>query len=444
MNKKINLLDKILLIIYNMLFLLVPVCLNFHGISYSKILFIYSICIFLYIIFVKKFKIKLLFKNKIFKFILIGYFSLMLIISLSIVINSIDAEKVIISNFYEILRIILYYLIFVNYYCLLNKDNFKVFNLSLIILIIFNIILSFFQFYNLFGLNELYIKTIAPTQYRTLVNGYKWPRAVGLVGNPNVMGFLMTLFSIYILFLILKDYKKWYYYIIYSFVVICVFLTASRTSYISLIMGNFVLLFLSILKIKKIKFTKIVLICLVFLSFHGLLVLTLPNSYTWRIKEIINYKNATSWQKRVDNNKEFIYELENIDKKNDVDVNEDNKKDFDNIDIEGNVSSKKYTLLIGNGPDKMMEYHKNYFDNEWFMFIFRYGIIGLMAYLFMVCVPLVYFKKDKDFNYCIYISLLVANFIYMIAAGSFHSYVLFGITIIFMVLSLKYNKIRTS
>ena len=435
------LLDKILLVIYNILFLLVPVDLNIFGVSYSKLLFAYSLVIFLYLKFYKKGNVKKLFSsNKTFKFISIGFFVFFLSVITSIIINSIIDKNINISNFYEILRVVLYYLIFFNFYNLLNKKNLKTFNISMIVLIFFNVILAFFQFHNIFGLNELYVKYIASTQYETLINGYKWPRAVALAGNPNVLGFLLTLFSIYILFVISKNYKKFYYYIIYLLILISVFLSASRTSYIALVFSNVVYIFLLFFKFKKKDIFKTFSICTLFLILHVLILFLLPNSYTWRIKTIINFQNESSWQKREDMNQEFIENIKNS--QTDNNNNNNNNDNDDDSNLENNIEdyTKKnnvITFIIGNGPDKDKNKHEGYFDNEWFKIFFNYGFLGILSYLFMMILPIFTIKKNRNFNYSLYVAIIIANFIYMLTSASYHSYLLFGITMILFSLSLK-------
>ena len=319
-------------------------------------------------------------------------------------------------------------------------------------MILLSILISFFQFHNLFNLNELYIRYVAPTQYETLINGYKWPRAVALAGNPNVLGFLMTLASIYVLYLLIKNYKKWYLYIIYALIIICVFLTASRTSYISLIVGNGILIFLTFFKLKKECIIKMFLVGFIFLVFHIVLILALPNSYTWRIKTIIDYKNETSWQKRLDMNEEFLDEIKNEHddnrNNNEIDNIEENKSEQDDYNVTNNIeenqdtgktTSKKsvFSLIIGHGPDKYKNKHKGYFDNEWLMIFFHYGFFGVIAYLFMTIYPLCSIKENKIFNYSLYIAVIVANYIYMITASSFNSYLLFGFVSILMSISMN-------
>ena len=48
-----------------------------------------------------------------------------------------------------------------------------------------------------------YIFIIAPTQFKTLVGGYSWPRVVGLSNNPNVYAVIVSIglligFSLYL------------------------------------------------------------------------------------------------------------------------------------------------------------------------------------------------------------------------------------------------------
>ena len=445
-------LDKILIIIYNLIILVLPYDLKLSFFTYPKILFIYSLVILIYLICRKKLNIKELLKDKTFKNLTIGYLVFFIIISISTITNFIVDKKFVLSNFFEILRIIEYYLIFINYYILINKDTKKSFNISLIFLILLSILISFFQFHNLFNLNELYIRFVAPTQYETLINGYKWPRAVALAGNPNVLGFLMTLASIYVLYLLIKNYKKWYLYIIYALIIICVFLTASRTSYISLILGNGILIFLTFFKLKKECIIKMFLVGFIFLVFHIVLILALPNSYTWRIKTIIDYKNETSWQKRLDMNEEFLDEIKNEHddnrNNNEIDNIEENKSEQDDYNVTNNIeenqdtgktTSKKsvFSLIIGHGPDKYKNKHKGYFDNEWLMIFFHYGFFGVIAYLFMTIYPLCSIKENKIFNYSLYIAVIVANYIYMITASSFNSYLLFGFVSILMSISMN-------
>ena len=165
--------------------------------------------------------------------------------------------------------------------------------------------MHFFQFHNIFGLNELYVKVIVPTQFETLVNGYKYPRAVALIGNPNEFGIYMSLGAIYMLYLIIKN-NKYSYLILYLMFTFGVYLSSSRTAYISLIFGSGILIILHYFKFTKKEIFNTFKYGIVILLLHSMFFFLLPNIYTWRIKNIFNIDNQTSWQNRLDKNKELL------------------------------------------------------------------------------------------------------------------------------------------
>ena len=395
--------DKILLITYNILLLLLPVTLNFYGVTYSKIIFGYSIFVFLYLKVTKRIS-KNIFNNKTFKYLSMGFFAFFVVIVLSFLVNKFINANFGISRVFEVMRILEYYLVLMNYFILLKKETFRGFKISLLIIVFLNIILSFFQYYNLFGLNELYIKKIAPTQYMTLVNEYPWPRSVGLTGNPNVLGFLMTLLSVYFLYFILQEPKKWYNYIPYFLIVIVLYQSSSRTSYITLVMSNACLAGLYFLKFNKKDIIKTILISLSLVIIHISLLFILPDSYTWRIKTLLDFRNQNSYENRMKKNRENLL---------------------------------KYML---EDEEIVEDEDSNIFDNEWIMMLFRYSIVGIIVFITMMIIPIKTIKENKEFSYSIYISLVIATFVYMLVAASFHSYLLFNITMVFTAISLKINQ----
>ncbi len=425
--------SNLIIVIYNFLILLLPYSLNFKGLTYSKILFAYSILVLIYLIIKKEINFKL-FKNKTLKYLTIGFFSFLSIVSFSTLLNGFFNQKMYFTNLLEMLRVVEYYLVILNYYVLLKKDR-KIFNSSLITFLLFNVGLAFFQFHNLFHLNEYYIKLIAPTQYETLVNNYPFPRAVALAGNPNVLGFLMALASVYILYLIINNYKKWYYYIIYTLIIITVFLSCSRTSYITLIGGNGLLILLTFFKFSKKDILKTIGIGGLFLVFQILLIFSLPEKYTWRIKGLVDFKNASSWQERVENNKEFISDLKGD--KEEIPELDDNIENPSLNNKNKTVSHPLFNFIFGNGPDKLKEKHKDYFDNEWFMMIFNYGLVGTILFAFMLLFPCFSIKSNKYFKWKLYLTVIIMNFVYMIAAASYNCYLLFLFTSILIAYTLE-------
>ena len=136
--------------------------MKFNVISYSKILFLLSLLIFVYNLFKNKNTISELFKTKLIKGITLGFGIFMFFVAISTIINSFFNKLLIFSDFFEIARVLQYYLIFINYYLLFYKNNNTKFfnNIILVILLILGII-GVSQYFNLGGLNEHYVKIIA-------------------------------------------------------------------------------------------------------------------------------------------------------------------------------------------------------------------------------------------------------------------------------------------
>ncbi len=421
--------NNLIIVLYNLLILLLPYNLNYLGLSYSKILFLFSIIIYIYLILKKRIN-KDIFKNKVFKYISIGFFILFVTISFSTCINAIFDKKIILSNFFEILRVIEYYTILTNYYILLSdKKSFKYFNISFICILLFNFIIAFLQFHNIFGLNELYVKFIAPTQFDTLVNGYKYPRAVALIGNPNEFGMYMSFGAIYMLYLNIKS-NKYLYLILYLMFTFGVYLASSRTSYLSLILGSGMLIIFHYFKFTKVGILNTFKYGFLILLLQIILFFSLPDIYSWRIKTILNINNQVSWQERLDKNKDFFDSLNDSD---------DNEAIID--DTEENISSQKeikeLTFLIGNGPDKLKEKHFDFFDNEWLKIFFNYGILGILAYISLFILPIVSIIKKSSFDYGLYGSLVLSSFIYMITLAIYNNSLLFSILCILIAISFN-------
>ena len=175
---------KILFILYTLVLLLIPITIKWYFFTYSKLIFTLSFIIFL-IILITDYKYLLsIIKSKNIKIFLLPYCSFAIFVLGSTVFNSIVNDEWIWSNFFEFLRVIEYMLIFINYYYFFSSDrsNSNLFIKLLLIILTIMSLVGIMQYFNLFSLNEYYIKYIAPTQYVTLVNNYPFPRIVCLVG----------------------------------------------------------------------------------------------------------------------------------------------------------------------------------------------------------------------------------------------------------------------
>ena len=90
------------------------------------------------------------------------------------------------------------------------------------------------QFFDLGSLNAIYVPIVAPTQFHTLVGGYAWPRPVGMIGNPNELGFVFVLLGLSGVILRLVDKNARKGWLVVSLIMfLCAALTLSRSSIIS-------------------------------------------------------------------------------------------------------------------------------------------------------------------------------------------------------------------
>jgi hypothetical protein len=96
------------------------------------------------------------------------------------------------------------------------------------------------QYFDLFGLNERYVKFVAPTQYLSLMGGYPSPRPVGMVGNPNELGFLFALAGLCSAYLFIFGRKRRSYAIWLVAQIGMVGLSGSRSAVAALGVGLFV------------------------------------------------------------------------------------------------------------------------------------------------------------------------------------------------------------
>jgi O-antigen ligase len=93
------------------------------------------------------------------------------------------------------------------------------------------------QYFNLFGLNELYVRAIAPTAFESLVGGYPFPRPVGLIGNPNELGFIFVVSSLITIDLLVSHRFRVRWLVAFGIQVGALVLTLSRTSLAAFLIG---------------------------------------------------------------------------------------------------------------------------------------------------------------------------------------------------------------
>ena len=171
--------------------------------------------------------------------------------------------------------------------------------------------------------------------------------------------------------------------------------------------------------------------------------------------ELININEIDSWQERVESNKEYwdVYN-DNIVVDNNISVgnnenvtNSNNNSSNDNHDsenqpeVKNNLWIKNYiNKILGHGPDKLGNKHAVVFDNEWIMFLFRYGYIGLVCFIGMLLIPVLYYKVLDKKDWALYIALTIMIFIYMIPAASYHCDILFAFYLVLSAYCLTSKK----
>lgn len=372
--------DKIILIIL-VLFMILPSNTSILNISIFKIETIVLCIITAYIFFTKNIKFKEIIKNK---FIICN-----LIFAVSIALSiTVNYKNILFNDLYEVIKYIVYPMITLIIIATCdNKEKYnlilKTISISMIITCIWGII----QYFNPFSINELYIKEFAPTQYETLINDYPAPRIIGIKTNPSVYGLLVTM-GIYFNILYYPRAKSKFIAIIS--IVLCftnLMMTLTRTIQIAFIIS--IVVYVTITTLQKKGWKKSVIYTLTIIVALILLFLILPKELTWRLRQIIDFQNASSWVGRVEKWKNY-YEL------------------------------IKHNLLFGIGPIKNHVSELGYIDSEWIQNILQYGAVGFGVYVAMLMSPIFIWWTNKNNKELIrhYIPILVMIIINNISISS--------------------------
>lgn len=333
---------------------------------------------------------------------------------LSIVNGDLNGYTVVLNDIFELYKIFVYILTFVVVINLITKDDEKIKVLrSLNIYIMISNLISFTQYFNFLNLNVKYIKYVAPGQQKALMPGYTWPRVVGLTNNPNVYAYIVVIGLVLSMGLFLYTKNKFYMVsMVTNF--ISLLMTRSRTGVIMFVVSFAIIaIFYIIQEIIKGKISVkdkgkwmvgigagLVLFLMVFLFI-------LPESLTWRIKELFNLGSSNSWQRRLENWDEYLQYF------------------FKNP-------------FIGTGPVKSIDY-QNYPDNEWLLLLKRYGVIGSFYFMFMFLIPIAlnWNRLKRSLTGKIFISITIGSFVYMIPAIAYHSFQLMSVLMILAGLGLS-------
>ncbi len=248
------------------------------------------------------------------------------------------------------------------------------------------------QYFNFYSINELYVRTIAPTQYRSLVDGYPSPRVIGITANPNYYALFAGVAGV-ISFRKFLDDKKYLYLIATGFFFIIVNMTKSRSGFI--FFGLAILCLFIIRSWRKIRvsladmnrpeirreiyqilvrITVVILLLAAFVRFG-------PESLTWRLKHGMDILNDASFMTRV---RRWVKYYRQFDLPN----------------------------FFGVGPTKSISMSFQV-DNEWLILLKEFGVIGIFYIILLFIVPMI---RCNSYYKDIYFAVISAGAVFMMTS----------------------------
>lgn len=337
------------------------------------------------------------------------YLGFVFVIVASILMGSIKGIRVLANDFFEMFKIINYLGLYLLASDVIKSEEDKKRLVDFMILCILgSVIVAFQQYFNLFNLNEVYVAKIAPTQYITLVNNYPFPRVIGLTRNSNIYAVMTSIGAItaWATFLVNRDKKRLLMLFVF---IIATLMTLSRSGFIFLLSGLAMISIFYVFRINETylnnfklltrqeKTKKVILYSGVFILMLFIVYKLLPQELTWRLVSGLNIKDDVSFQYRLLNWGEH----------------------FDYF---------RASPIFGVGPIKSIQF-ASFVDNEWLLFLRRYGIVGTLYIITTFVIPFI-ISEDKFFKY-VYLSILIAAALYMIPSILYNSFRPMSLIIVF-------------
>lgn len=354
-------------------------------------------------------------KNPMYKW----FFLFGLAILLSMAYGAIAKEcPVIARDFWEFGKLLEYFLIFALVANLdISPNEIRHYYKIALMVFLCSAFVGFAQYLNLGNINKVISPYYAPTQIQgLLLQG----RVTGTTGNPNLFGAMMVLASSLAfsgLLFFKKKTMRLFSWICFAVFVLSIVLTLSRSAIIALIIAicfltlfKYPLIFGAKREIKK----SLVVIPIIMVTIL-IIIKIAPEKFFFRISQLGNIWNASSWQARI-------------------------------VNWKVNYALWELSPLFGWGPGKMTMTAT--VDNEWLLLLRRYGLIGVI--IFILWFANFYFGLSKICRSSLSAEVralavalqatLLAYAVYMIPAGVYHSLQLMPILLIF--LGLAYSQIQ--
>ena len=344
-------------------------------------------------------------------------FGLAILLSISYA-TLVEGYAIIGRDFWEFGKLIEYFLIFTLVANLdISSVDIKRFYKYALIVFLCSAIFGIAQYLNLANINVRISPYYAPTQIEGLM---LQGRVTGTTGNPNEFGAMMMLASSLafsgVLFFEKKTMRLFSFSCFFVFV-LSIVLTLSRSAIIALIIA---ICFLTLFKYPLIlgikKGIKQLSIMIPIIAIAILLIIKIaPEKFFFRISQLGNIWNATSWQARI-------------------------------VGWKINYDLWKLSPLFGWGPGKMTM--TTIVDNEWLLLLRRYGLIGIIIFIlwfanFYFGLSKIYRTSSSTEVVALAVALqatLLACAVYMIPAAVYHSLQLMPILLIF--LGVAYSQIQ--
>jgi O-antigen ligase len=345
------------------------------------------------------------------------FLGLFFVITLSILLGTMLGFDSSVADFNQFIRLIKYLMIYTLALTVMKTSNdpnterdrilHYIITLSLLLCLI-----TIQQYFNLFHLNNWYVQAIAPTQYETLVGGYEYPRPVGMIGNPNELGFLFVLTACSTTYLLIKNKINMFYLLILGLQIIGLFLTMSRSSFVALIAGLFFLVLGLVFSKLSIDFRRtkrflLLLSCATIVVFFVASQTQFYEQIFWRFETLLNLKNNTSWHARLDHWSE-------------------------------NIRLFKQSPFLGVGPLRRADFQYAA-DNEWLLLLRSYGIFGTIYIISVFLLPQLLSRK-REFRVLV-IAVFVSAAVYMIPLAVFYSLTLMPMVLIILALGDTTSKL---
>lgn len=283
-----------------------------------------------------------------------------------------------------------------------EQSKFRILKFILVLSVLLFMI-SVQQSFDLGGLNRLYIEAVAPNHARAVTTSR--PRVVGMVGNPNELGFIFVLMGLIAVHLLTRRF-----HIVYALLVAMslfgIGLTASRTSLVAFVFSAVLLLVLALPQLSRMWLSSVIQGLAVIMLLAAAVSATLAEAPAFtdrllgRFEELADPAESHSWQNRLERWQE-------------------------------NLAMFRDSPIFGVGPLRHMEIASA--DNEWLLLARSYGVLGTMALVLVMVLP--HWQSARTPTKALGTGVMAASAVYMIPAAVFHSLVLMPLVLIILALS---------